>query len=172
MSKFNEQLKIIEEEIFEGASSEEVKKRQEKGREIELKDKLDEIKSRSTVNADGSLNVEGDVNLFHLGLKEILLKFNKVNGHFYCSWNQLTSLEGCPKKVGRNFNCAHNQLTSLKGCPKQVDGNFYCAINQLTSLEGCPEKVNGNFYCYGNKVIFTEEDVKKYCNVKGRIYVR
>ena len=53
MNKFQRQLNIIEEEIFEGASAEEVEERQEKGREIRLKETLEDIKSRSTVNADG-----------------------------------------------------------------------------------------------------------------------
>ena len=73
-----------------------------------------------------------------------------INGDFDCAYNQLTSLEGCPKKIGGDFNCYENQLTSLKGCPKEVGGGFICSYNQLTSIEGCPEKVSRDFYCYYN----------------------
>ena len=171
MNKFDRQLKIIEEDIFEGASSEEVKERQEKGREIELKERLDEIKSRSKVNEDGSLDVDGNVWLDELELTKIPLKFNKVNGCFSCSSNKLTSLEGCPKKTNEYFNCANNKLTSLEGCPKEVKGTFDCGYNRLTSLEGCPKKVYRSFYCHENNAKFTIEDVKRYCDVYGVIYV-
>ena len=69
------------------------------------------------------------------------------------------------------FYCSDNQLTSLKGSPKEVGGSFYCSDNQLTSLEGCPKEVGGSFNCYDNPGKFTEEDVRKVCNVKGGIYV-
>ena len=52
-----------------------------------------------------------------------------------------------------------------------VKGNFFCHNNQLTSLEGSPEKVERNFYCLNNSVKFTEEDVRKVCKVKGRVFV-
>jgi hypothetical protein len=72
--------------------------------------------------------------------------------------------------VNGYFDCSNNLLTSLKGCPKEVKGSFYCSRNKLTSLEGCPKVVKGNFYCYGNPRKFTIEDVRKVCDVKGRIY--
>ena len=93
------------------------------------------------------------------------------NGNFFCSDNQLTSLEGCPSEVGGYFDCSSNQLTSLEGCPSEVGGNFSCRNNQLTSLEGCPSEVGGDFSCYYNKRKFTEDEVRAVCNVKGSIYV-
>ena len=102
-----------------------------------------------TINTDGSIDVDGDVDLRRKKLKNLPLNFNKVTGGFYCSGNQLTSLEGCPKSVGGGFYCLNNQLTSLEGCPKEV-GNFYCNSNQLTSLKGCPKEVGGDFLCYNN----------------------
>ena len=68
------------------------------------------------------------------------------------------------------FSCYNNQLTSLEGSPAEVGGDFSCSYNQLTSLEGAPTEVGGDFYCKNNKVKFTEEDVRKVCNVKGRVY--
>ena len=109
------------------------------------------------INPEGSISVDGDVNLSGRSLKIIPLVFKeKVGGDFFCSYNQLASLEGCPEKVGGDFYCYDNQLTSLEGCPEKVGGDFYCSYNQLTSLEGCPEKVGGNFYCNRNQLTSLE----------------
>ena len=69
-----------------------------------------------------------------------------------------------------NFNCSFNNLTSLEGAPEIVGGNFDCAFNKkLKSLEGCPKEVGGDFYYSGP---FTEEDIRKVCNVKGRVMLK
>jgi len=96
---------------------------------------------------------------------------SSVGGHFDCSDNNLTSLESAPSSVGRSFNCSFNDLTSLKDSPTSVDGNFYCDNNNLTSLEGAPSSVGDNFDCRDQKngIEFTEEDVRKVSDVKGRI---
>jgi hypothetical protein len=135
-----------------------------------------------TINGDGSVNVDGDVNLHSEGLSELPLKFGKVSGNFYCnsnlllnlvgsplevggefncSNNQLTSLEGAPNKVGGGFNCHNNQLESLEEAPREVGGGFYCYCNQLTSLVGSPKKIDGDFECYGNKLT-SLEGISKY----------
>jgi len=79
-----------------------------------------------------------------------------VGGDFYCSSNQLTSLEGAPKSVGGYFNCSGNQLTSLEGAPESVGESFFCSNNQLTSLEGSPESVRGTFDCSSNQLTSLE----------------
>ena len=38
-----------------------------------------------TINKDGSINVNDDVNLTYKKLTKLPLKFNYVSGHFYCS---------------------------------------------------------------------------------------
>ena len=105
-----------------------------------------------TVNSDGSIDVDGDVNLVDKKLTKLPLKFGNVTGGFYCHHNQLTTLEGSPKEVGGDFSCYNNQLTTLEGSPKEVGGYFYCSYNQLTSLKGGPIKVGGGFYCNNNKL--------------------
>jgi len=94
-----------------------------------------------------------------------------VGGSFYCDHNSLTSLSGAPTSVGGSFDCSNNKLTSLDGAPTSVGGSFYCINNSLTSLEGAPTSVGGSFCCSNNKVRFTEQDVRKVCKVKGKIYV-
>jgi hypothetical protein len=119
-----------------------------------------------TINDDGSIDVDGDVNLSYKGLTELPLTFNKVSGYFSCSNNRLTSLKGSPKWVGSDFYCYNNDLTSLKGSPKWVGSDFYCYNNDLTSLEFCPDYVGGNFYCVKNNL------TDNYCDTEigGRFY--
>ena len=116
---------------------------------------------------------KGNLSLSDLKLTKLpdILKNITVGGSFYCTFNNLTSLENCPSSVGENFSCTTNLLTSLKGAPKTVGGSFYCGYNNLTSLEGVTMSVGGDFYCYNNPVIFTEAQVRAVCDVKGDVYV-
>jgi hypothetical protein len=99
----------------------------------------------------GLVDVSGRFDCGSKGLKDFLgIGFGKVSGDFYCSNNQLTSLEGSPSEVGGGFYCGYNQLTTLEGSPSRVDGNFNCSNNQLTTLEGSPGEVGGSFYCNDN----------------------
>jgi hypothetical protein len=91
------------------------------------------------IRDDGSIDVDGGVDLSwgKLGdLKQLPLTFNEVV-YFGCVSNNLTTLEGVPKKVGSNFWCNYNKLTSLEHSPKIVGDDFRCGGNiYLTSLEG------------------------------------
>ena len=54
-----------------------------------------------------------------------------------------------------NFYCSANQLTSLEFCPKEVSGDFWCSFNQLTSLADIHKrlkKMNGIFYAPDNPI--------------------
>ena len=123
-----------------------------------------------TINDDGSIDVNGDVNLNNKKLAKIPFKFRNVSGSFCCNDNRLTSLEGSPNTVGGYFYCYNNQLTSLEGAPNTVGGNFCCNDNQLTSLEGAPSSVGGEFYCFNNSNLPYSELFKIVDNVKGDIY--
>ena len=101
-------------------------------------------KLKHEVHEDGSVSVDGKVNLTDLDLVRIPFKFRVVEGYFYCGYNNLISLEGAPIDVGGDFNCRDNYLASLKGAPKEVRGDFYCD-NNLISLEGAPEVIGGLF---------------------------
>jgi hypothetical protein len=89
-----------------------------------------------TINPDGSIDVDGDVLLYNRRVSKIPIKFNKVSGYFYCSWEDLTTLEGSPKHVGGWFDCSDNKLKTLKHSPSIISGLFYCIDNPLESLEG------------------------------------
>ena len=88
-----------------------------------------------SINPDGSIDVDDSVDLFNYNLNKIPLKFNKVNGYFDISHNNITSLEGSPKIVTSWFDCSHNNLISLKGI-ETVDRFIFCKNNPLESLEG------------------------------------
>jgi hypothetical protein len=105
-----------------------------------------------TINEDGSIDVNDDVDLRNEGLTKIPLMFGNISGSFNCGYNQLTSLGGCPVSVGGVFSCSENQLASLEGCPTSVGGSFYCSSNQLTSLEGCPKSIRGSITLRDNPV--------------------
>jgi len=109
-----------------------------------------------TINEDGAIDVDGDVNLSYIKSSKLPLKFGRVTGSFYCFNNELTTLDGCPREVGGSFDCCHNQLTSLEGCPVEVGGSFWCYKNKLITLEGCPNEVVGSFDCCLNQLTTLE----------------
>ena len=123
-----------------------------------------------TINDDGSIDVNGDVNLSDKKLTRISFNFRNVSGHFDCYDNQLTSLEGSPNTVGGRFHCSSNQLQSLEGSPTTVGGGVYCYDNKLQSLEGAPAKVGGSFNCLNNPNLPYSELFKIVDNVEGSIY--
>ena len=104
-----------------------------------------------TINSQGQIDVNGNVNLVEKNFKELPYKFGKVIGGF---------------NVGYNPN-----LISLKNCPDKVGGWFACnKCTKLDSLEGCPKEVGTNFYCDNCKRKFTKEEVMSLCEVSINIY--
>jgi len=114
-----------------------------------------------------TVKVKRFVDLDDLGLTKLPINFTTVGGSFYCAYNELTSLEGCPKEVGGHFYCVYNKLTSLEGAPEKVGGDFYCYENKLTSLKGAPVKVGGDFDCSDNPLV-TFEGKPKFIGGKFR----
>ena len=91
-----------------------------------------------TIN-NGLVDVDGDVDLSDGNLTKLPIKFGNISGYFYCSSNQLTTLEGAPQSVGDGFYCRNNQLTTLEGCPKSVGGHFDCNENNIYKLDFVPK---------------------------------
>lgn len=138
------------------------------------KDTIDAICDRYyiklyTINGDGSIDVEGSVDLSGRDLIEIPIVFNKVTGFFDCSRNNLESLYGSPKETGKDFYCQDNFLTSLEYCPKIVKGYFSCASNKLTTLEHSPTSNIDKFYC-GQNQITTLEHCTTRVNIEFNCY--
>ena len=87
------------------------------------------------INEDLTVDVEGNVNISYKNLKEIPVKFGKINGGFSCSDNALTSLEGCPRIVNGSFYCNYNHLGSLDYCPEVINGSFNCSNNEINKFK-------------------------------------
>jgi len=122
-----------------------------------------------TILEDGSVDVNGSVDLSNYGFTELPLKFNKVKGDFFCNDNSLLTLKGSPKEVSgrfdcsyniltsldfspiyvKNFNCRNNKLKTLVGGPDNLE-YYTCSSNELTTLVGGPKNVKGLFSCENN----------------------
>uniref|UniRef100_UPI0040489CD3 hypothetical protein n=1 Tax=Aliarcobacter sp. TaxID=2321116 RepID=UPI0040489CD3 len=121
-----------------------------------------------TILKDNSVNVHGNVKLSDklANLLKLPLNFNIVEGDFDISDNQLTSLEGCPKKVQGSFLAYKNELSSLKGGPKEVDGSYIVLHNNITSLDYAPSIVKDDFICSHNPL----KDLKGLNIVLGYVF--
>ena len=123
-----------------------------------------------TINNDGSIDVDGIVDLSQMNLTKISFKFRNVSGSFYCYNNQLTSLEGSPNTVGGNFHCYNNQLTSLEGAPNSVGGNFICYDNpnlSYSELFKIVDKVKGDIYYSSINTPEDKDKIRRDREVKG-----
>jgi hypothetical protein len=121
-----------------------------------------------TILPDNSVNVHGDIKLSDklTSLVKLPLNFNIVEGDFDISNNELTSLEGSPKKVTGSFLAHKNELTSLKGGPKEVGGSFIVLHNNITSLQNAPSLVKEDFICSHNPL----RDLEGLNNVIGYVF--
>lgn len=99
----------------------------------------------------------------------------EVKGIFDCSGcTSLTSLEGAPKAVRDIFDCSGcTKLTSLTGAPEKVGGYFDCSsCTSLTSFTGAPKEVGGDFFCKNVGKTFKPSEIRKICNVSGRVWLK
>ena len=116
------------------------------------------------------VDVWGDFNCADQGLKDFKgVKFGKIDGHFNCSNNELTSLEGAPRYVVKSFDCSNNKLTSLEGGPDRVWwGDYKCSKNQLTSLKGLPTLESS----YGYKIDCSDNKLKDLMPIGDTIKIQ
>ncbi len=119
-----------------------------------------------TINDDGTIDVDGVVNIGSRKLTKIPFKFGKVTGHFFCNFNNLKSLEGSPYEVGGSFLCYNNHLENLEGSPIEVGGGFDCSDNLLSSLDGMPLEIGREFSCYNNPYL---KELISISNIEGQI---
>ena len=135
------------------------------------KDQLDWLKAMGitnySVNANGLIDVNSDVDISFKKLTSIPVQFGHVSGFFYCNNNNLTSLQGAPQSVSGDFFCYRNNLTSLQGAPQIVSGDFSCSGNNLPSLQGAPQIVSGDFFCSGNNLTSLHNIHKQIKSIKG-----
>ena len=106
--------------------------------------------NKVTINPDGTIDYDGNVDLESRKLTKIPLQFNHVSGSFSCSYNpELKSLIGSPKIVDGYFYCDKNpELKSLIGGPKKVLGDYLCSdCKNLKTLKGIARFIGGDFNC-------------------------
>jgi len=116
--KYKAELKLYEDTLLESTINQDVYS-------------LDDLKG-----ATEPVNVTGDVELFNMDLIRLPVKFGNVGRDFWCSRNQLTSLEGAPSQVGGVFYCSDNQLTSLVGIHKIIKSCQEIFISKNPIKEG------------------------------------
>ena len=105
-----------------------------------------------TINPDGSIDVEGDLDIRYYKLTKSPIKFNKINGGFDCGNNKLISLERSPIEVNGGFYCYRNNLTTFQFCPKIIRGHLFCNYNNIKTFEHFPSYVKGEFLCNDNPI--------------------
>ena len=122
-----------------------------------------------TINADLSVDVDGDVYLSNQIFKKLPVNFGKVTGNFFCfNCIKLTSLKGAPKEVGGRFLCFNcDKIISLEGAPEKVGEDFNCSdCFNLISLKGSPKEIEKCFYCFRNPKLSSLQ----YAPLKCKIY--
>ena len=125
------------------------------------------------INPDGSIDVNGDVDLYNCNITELPLRFNKVTSWFDCGYNNLTSLKGSPRWVGGYFSCNKNQLTSLEFSPDYVGDKFNCLYNKLTD-NYCDTEIEYYFFTSFKQdgMILTESNRVTNYNEWRKLYKR
>lgn len=88
----------------------------------------------------------------------------------FCQYNKLTSLEGSPDHIEGDLSCSNNQLRSFRGGPRTIYGYLSCSWNPLESLEGFPREIRGDLFFHGYTGKFTEDDIRSICYVRGTIF--
>jgi hypothetical protein len=106
-----------------------------------------------TINDDLTVDIDGDVRLYHQSLREFPIQFGIVKGNFVFGRNKITSLKGCPHTVYGEFDCSNNQLLNLEHCPRLVYGDFYLHGNKVTLLDHTPNVVTGVLACGTNPIV-------------------
>jgi hypothetical protein len=112
-----------------------------------------------TINDDGTIDVNGNVNLYNKELTELPLTFNKVLGSFNCGMNKLTSLKGCPRWVEDDFSCHSNDLTSLEFAPDYVGVDFYSNWNNIQDIY-CDTEIGGFIHSEIKNDFFIKDNFK------------
>jgi hypothetical protein len=84
-------------------------------------------------------------------------QFGQVSCSFSLSRTDLTTLVGCPAKVGSAFTANYLKLSSLEGGPQEVGRYYGCEIinggDGIDSLNGLPKTVGEAFHINISKYI-------------------
>ena len=150
------------------------------------------------INADCSLDIHRNIMIKPVDILDVKegklpFKFGKIKGTMWLSGLNLKTLENSPSEVTGDFVIYENKLENFIGGPEIVGGDFAANMNlSLKSLDGSPKKVGGKYSiltCMSIKDIsgispeiggdleiskilkyeFSDDDFRKYSNIKGEI---
>ena len=130
-------------------------------------DKIPEILKGITLN--GGLNVSVNPKI-----KTLENSPRKIMGNFRCHSTGISDFVGGPEYVGRGMFCYHcPKLKSFVGSPKYIGpGGFTVVVGHtLDSIDGIPEVIEGDFNIFASSVNFTEQDIRKICEVKEKVSI-
>lgn len=74
------------------------------------------------LNSDGTIDINGDLNLSGRRLNEFPIKIRIIRGSLNVSHNYFKNLKGFPTCITGNLNVSFNKLKTLEGKPKYIDG--------------------------------------------------
>lgn len=146
------------------------------GMEVRVKEWLEEndldryeILEDLSIDLQQSLQMQGGDYLN----KPDYVVFSNIRGHMNINKTEgLKELKGCPREVGGNFNALDCDLDSLIGAPDYVGGNFNVSRNKISSLDGFPKEIAGWVSMGDNEVEFTEEEIRKVSDIKGKVLTK
>lgn len=107
-----------------------------------------------TIEPNLVVNVNQDVLLAHQGLTHLPVKFGEVKGKFNIIQNQLTNFKNCPDTIEDDFLFSYNQISSFQLAPKKVGGNMFASVNHITELFDLHTEFLGLFY----HCVFSQEE--------------
>ena len=120
---------------------------------------------------DGTMWLSNDLNLTTLKNSPI-----EVTGSFVLYENKLENFIGGPEIVGSNFSANFNrELKTLDGSPKKVGGNYSIVFcTNVVDISGISPEIGGNLEVSRDSSIrtgktFTDDEFRKYSNIKGYI---
>lgn len=120
--------------------------------------------------------IDGDFRISNIPIYSLENSPNEVTGTYMITFTNIKTLEGSPRIVGKNFNVDFNRyLVTLDGSPDKVGGDykFYSSWN-VDDIKGISPEIEGNvIYSKENGTPkFSDEDFRKYSNIKGMIIRR
>ena len=139
-----------------------------------------------TINKNFTLDVHRNISVRRDDLIDgkLPFKFGKIDGTMWLTddlrlktlENKLENFIGGPEIVGENFSANFNSpLKTLDGSPKKVGGNYSIVLcTSLVNISGISPEIGGNLELSKDSnikfgKIFTDDDFRKYSNIKGII---
>lgn len=96
-----------------------------------------------TIQPDGVVDVNGDIDLNGFTEESILVQFGTVTGSFDLGQaTAITSFKGAPRIVGEHCYCDTSTMSSLEGIPKSIGGDVSFFKTNIKSLSGIDKLVN------------------------------